>query len=93
MKEQITRARFYFNQAEEGASRLNEASRWPVNTNSFCLSCAILFMHTLGEFMINSVWSASKGNKLYISLFRYREYQNMAIKPKRIFAQSRIGRS
>ncbi|XP_020254297.1 bifunctional 15-cis-phytoene synthase, chromoplastic-like [Asparagus officinalis] len=30
MKEQITRARLYFDQAEEGASRLNEASRWPV---------------------------------------------------------------
>lgn len=30
MKEQITRARFYFNQAEEGASQLEKASRWPV---------------------------------------------------------------
>ncbi|KAH7661845.1 15-cis-phytoene synthase protein [Dioscorea alata] len=30
MREQITRARFYFNQAEEGALKLNEASRWPV---------------------------------------------------------------
>ncbi|KAA8549648.1 hypothetical protein F0562_001334 [Nyssa sinensis] len=30
MKEQITRARFYFNQAEEGASQLDKASRWPV---------------------------------------------------------------
>lgn len=30
MKEQITRARFYFDQAEEGASQLHKASRWPV---------------------------------------------------------------
>ncbi|KAK2641487.1 hypothetical protein Ddye_023250 [Dipteronia dyeriana] len=30
MKEQITRARFFFNQAEEGASQLHKASRWPV---------------------------------------------------------------
>ncbi|KAI4345331.1 hypothetical protein L6164_012463 [Bauhinia variegata] len=30
MKEQITRARFYFNLAEEGARHLEKASRWPV---------------------------------------------------------------
>ncbi|KAF9597780.1 hypothetical protein IFM89_021865 [Coptis chinensis] len=30
MKVQIDRARFYFNQAEEGASQLDKASRWPV---------------------------------------------------------------
>ncbi|KAM7280211.1 hypothetical protein ACFE04_007345 [Oxalis oulophora] len=30
MKEQITRATFYFNLAEEGASQLDKASRWPV---------------------------------------------------------------
>ncbi|EXB87348.1 Phytoene synthase [Morus notabilis] len=30
MREQITRARFYFNLAEEGASQLDKASRWPV---------------------------------------------------------------
>ncbi|KAG8387355.1 hypothetical protein BUALT_Bualt02G0012800 [Buddleja alternifolia] len=30
MKEQITRARFYFDQAEEGATQLHKASRWPV---------------------------------------------------------------
>lgn len=30
MKEQITRARFYYSLAEEGASHLNKASRWPV---------------------------------------------------------------
>ncbi|XP_031385686.1 phytoene synthase 2, chloroplastic-like [Punica granatum] len=30
MKQQITRARFYFNMAEEGASQLDKASRWPV---------------------------------------------------------------
>ncbi|CAN6558857.1 unnamed protein product [Malus baccata var. baccata] len=30
MKKQITRARFYFNLAEEGASQLDKASRWPV---------------------------------------------------------------
>nr|QCI61142.1 Phytoene synthase [Crocus sativus] len=30
MTEQISRARLYFDQAEEGASQLNEASRWPV---------------------------------------------------------------
>ncbi|KAI9400597.1 hypothetical protein POPTR_001G007700v4 [Populus trichocarpa] len=30
MKEQIIRARFYFNLAEEGASKLEKASRWPV---------------------------------------------------------------
>ncbi|KAI3716510.1 hypothetical protein L1987_67432 [Smallanthus sonchifolius] len=30
MKRQITRARFYFNQAEEGASKLDKDSRWPV---------------------------------------------------------------
>ncbi|KAK6163755.1 hypothetical protein DH2020_000619 [Rehmannia glutinosa] len=29
MKEQIKRARFYFNQAEEGATQLHKASRWP----------------------------------------------------------------
>lgn len=32
MKEQITRARFFFNLAEEGASQLDKASRWPVYT-------------------------------------------------------------
>ncbi|XWS28223.1 hypothetical protein CRYUN_Cryun25bG0047700 [Craigia yunnanensis] len=30
MKEQIIRARFFFNLAEEGASQLDKASRWPV---------------------------------------------------------------
>lgn len=30
MKSQIKRARFYFNQAEEGASKLDKDSRWPV---------------------------------------------------------------
>lgn len=30
MKEQITRARSYFDMAEEGATQLHEASRWPV---------------------------------------------------------------
>lgn len=30
MKEQITRARYYFNLAEEGASHLDKDSRWPV---------------------------------------------------------------
>ncbi|KAL8529105.1 hypothetical protein ACS0TY_006536 [Phlomoides rotata] len=30
MKEQIARARFYFDQAEEGATQLHKASRWPV---------------------------------------------------------------
>lgn len=30
MKEQIKRARFYFKLAEEGASQLDKASRWPV---------------------------------------------------------------
>ncbi|XP_027337592.1 phytoene synthase 2, chloroplastic-like [Abrus precatorius] len=30
MKQQITRARFYFNRAEEGVSQLDKASRWPV---------------------------------------------------------------
>jgi hypothetical protein len=33
MKEQITRARFYFNLAEVGASQLDKASRWPVCTS------------------------------------------------------------
>lgn len=36
MKEQIKRARFYFKLAEEGASQLDKASRWPV-----CLSWCI----------------------------------------------------
>lgn len=30
MKEQIKRARFYFKQAEKGASQLDKPSRWPV---------------------------------------------------------------
>ncbi|CAK9180141.1 unnamed protein product [Ilex paraguariensis] len=30
MRKQITRARFYFDQAEEGATQLDKASRWPV---------------------------------------------------------------
>lgn len=30
MKQQIVRARLYFNSAEEGASQLEKASRWPV---------------------------------------------------------------
>ncbi|KAK7331477.1 hypothetical protein VNO77_25702 [Canavalia gladiata] len=30
MKQQITRARFYFNRAEEGVSHLQKPSRWPV---------------------------------------------------------------
>ncbi|KAI3869787.1 hypothetical protein MKW98_030968 [Papaver atlanticum] len=33
MKHQITRARFFFSKAEEGASQLDEASRWPVWTS------------------------------------------------------------
>ena len=35
MKQQIKRARFYFNQAEEGASQLDKASRWPVSMQFF----------------------------------------------------------
>lgn len=31
MKEQIIRARSFFNLAEEGASQLDKDSRWPVN--------------------------------------------------------------
>lgn len=30
MKEQITRARYFYKLAEEGASELDKASRWPV---------------------------------------------------------------
>lgn len=30
MKEQIRRARFYFDQAEDGATQLHKSSRWPV---------------------------------------------------------------
>ncbi|EEF35311.1 phytoene synthase 2, chloroplastic [Ricinus communis] len=41
MKEQITRARYYFNLAEEGASQLDKASRWPV------WSCLILYREIL----------------------------------------------
>ncbi|XP_026401303.1 phytoene synthase 2, chloroplastic-like isoform X2 [Papaver somniferum] len=33
MKQQITRARFFFSKAEEGASQLDAASRWPVWTS------------------------------------------------------------
>ncbi|CAN4089777.1 unnamed protein product [Withania somnifera] len=33
-KEQIRRARFYFNLADEGTSHLNKASRWPVWSSS-----------------------------------------------------------
>lgn len=32
MKQQITRARLYFDMAEEGASQLDKASRWPVRS-------------------------------------------------------------
>lgn len=35
MKQQIARARFYFNSAEEGALQLEKASRWPVYTYIF----------------------------------------------------------
>lgn len=50
MKEQITRARFFFNLAEEGASQLDKASRWPVspkdlnlnNHNNYYMSILIL---------------------------------------------------
>lgn len=38
MKEQISRARCYFNLAEEGASQLDKDSRWPV--------CSIFFNHS-----------------------------------------------
>ncbi|XP_050216095.1 phytoene synthase 2, chloroplastic-like [Mercurialis annua] len=41
MKEQITRARYYFNLAEEGASQLDKASRWPV------WSCLMLYRKIL----------------------------------------------
>lgn len=34
MKEQITRARYYFNLAEKGASQLDKDSRWPVITST-----------------------------------------------------------
>jgi len=35
MKHQITRARFYFNRAEEGVSQLEKASRWPVGKPTY----------------------------------------------------------
>ncbi|XP_065878913.1 phytoene synthase 2, chloroplastic-like [Euphorbia lathyris] len=41
MKEQIKRARYYFNLAEEGASQLDKDSRWPV------WSCLILYRQIL----------------------------------------------
>ncbi|KAJ9153350.1 hypothetical protein P3X46_026798 [Hevea brasiliensis] len=41
MKEQITRARYYYNLAEEGASHLDKASRWPV------WSCLMLYRKIL----------------------------------------------
>ncbi|KAJ9183129.1 hypothetical protein P3X46_007035 [Hevea brasiliensis] len=41
MKEQITRARYYFNLAEEGAYHLDKASRWPV------WSCLMLYRKIL----------------------------------------------
>ncbi|KDP26944.1 hypothetical protein JCGZ_21037 [Jatropha curcas] len=41
MKQQIARARYYFNLAEEGASQLDKASRWPV------WSCLMLYREIL----------------------------------------------
>jgi phytoene synthase len=42
MKEQITRARFYFNLAEVGASQLDKDSRWPVCTSFLLDSIGII---------------------------------------------------
>jgi phytoene synthase len=35
MRDQITRARAFFRQAEEGASELNQESRWPVRNDNY----------------------------------------------------------
>lgn len=40
MKEQITRARFFFKLAEEGASQLDKDSRWPVYVYIYMLTLA-----------------------------------------------------
>jgi len=37
MKEQIARARFYYNLVEQGISRLDKASHWPVS----------IYLHTI----------------------------------------------
>lgn len=34
MKNQIKRARMFFDMAENGVTELSEASRWPVNTHN-----------------------------------------------------------
>ncbi|KAM6554930.1 hypothetical protein CsatB_015692 [Cannabis sativa] len=47
MKEQITRARFYFNLAEEGASQLDKASRWPLVTIFQVWSSLLLYRNIL----------------------------------------------
>ena len=36
MKNQIKRARMFFNEAEKGVAELSEASRWPVSHKSLC---------------------------------------------------------
>lgn len=50
MKEQITRARFFFHQAEEGASQLEKASRWPVSisgiTDIQCITVGKYHFHS-----------------------------------------------
>lgn len=48
MKLQITRARFYFSQAEEGASQLDKDSRWPVISCSTTILC-----HSFNDLKIN----------------------------------------
>ncbi|XP_027119230.2 phytoene synthase 2, chloroplastic-like [Coffea arabica] len=54
MKKQIRRARFYFNQAEEGASQLDKASRWPV------WSCLIIYRKILDAIEENAYDNLTK---------------------------------
>jgi len=54
MKHQITRARFYFNRAEEGVSQLEKASRWPVGKPACYLYWyAERIMHFSSDILLN----------------------------------------
>ena len=50
MKKQITRARFYFNEAEEGASQLEKDSRWPVIPRTLNWDLVPFKFHFLSSF-------------------------------------------
>lgn len=84
MKEQIRRARFYFDQAEEGASQLHKASRWPVifSLLFFALSSyrseeSMITVRT-HSFVVNlQVWSSLMLYRMILDSIESNDYDNL----------------